>query len=187
MRLPLISPNDLSAEQRPLFEDMSAGIKKGFQGFTSVRDDGALMGPWNPWLHEPRIGGAVWALTKALSSESALPDPCRQIAILVTGAHFHAGYEIYAHTAIAQKIGLADGAIATIIAGQRPIDLKPNEALVYDVAAALVSGGTLPTLTYQLASAAFGAHGVAELIYLVGLYCIVSLTLNGFAVPVPES
>jgi 4-carboxymuconolactone decarboxylase len=30
-------------------------------------------------------------------------------------------------------------------------------------------------------------HGAAELIYLVGLYCLVSVTLNGFNVPVPES
>ena len=33
----------------------------------------------------------------------------------------------------------------------------------------------------------FGVHGAAELIYLVGLYCLVSVTLNGFNVPVPES
>ena len=34
---------------------------------------------------------------------------------------------------------------------------------------------------------AFGQHGAAELIYLVGLYCLVSVTLNGFNVPVPET
>ncbi|GGC36646.1 hypothetical protein GCM10011504_13790 [Siccirubricoccus deserti] len=32
----------------------------------------------------------------------------------------------------------------------------------------------------------FGPHGAAELIYLVGLYALVSMTLNGFDVPVPE-
>ena len=31
-----------------------------------------------------------------------------------------------------------------------------------------------------------GQHGANELIYLVGLYCMVSMTLNGFNVPVPE-
>ena len=29
-------------------------------------------------------------------------------------------------------------------------------------------------------------HGIVELIYLAGLYCAVSVTLNGFDVPVPE-
>jgi len=45
----------------------------------------------------------------------------------------------------------------------------------------------LPELNYQLAAAEFGAHGVAELVHLVGLYCTVSVTLNGFNVPVPEA
>jgi len=63
------------------------------------------MGPWNPWLHEARIGKPIWDLTKALSAQSNLPDPARQVAILVTGAHFHAGYEIYAHVAVAEHPG----------------------------------------------------------------------------------
>jgi hypothetical protein len=44
----------------------------------------------------------------------------------------------------------------------------------------------LPELNYRNAVEAFGLGGAAELIYLVGLYCLVSVTLNGFDVPVPE-
>ena len=186
MRLPLIPPADLTAEQRPLYDDMRAGIEKGFRGFATQREDGALMGPWNPWLHEPRIGRAVWELTEALSAVSTLPDPCRQIAILVTGAHFHAGYEIYAHVAVAQRDGLSDETISTVVAGQRPAGLPRAQAIAHDTAAALVRGGPLPELNYRLAEAEFGARGVAELVHLVGLYCMVSVTLNGFDVPVPE-
>jgi hypothetical protein len=49
-----------------------------------------------------------------------------------------------------------------------------------------VSGGVLPGLTYQSAVATFGIHAAAELMQLVGLYCMVSVTLNAFDVPVPE-
>ena len=35
----------------------------------------------------------------------------------------------------------------------------------------------------ESSSQAFGQHGANELMYLVGLYCMVSMTLNGFAVP----
>lgn len=45
---------------------------------------------------------------------------------------------------------------------------------------ALVSGGVLAELTYRQAIAAFGEEGTAELINLAGLYCMVSVTLNGF-------
>jgi hypothetical protein len=54
-------------------------------------------------------------------------------------------------------------------------------------ASALVSGGVLPELTYKQAVATFGEEGTAEFINLVGLYCMVSVTLNGFDVPTSES
>jgi hypothetical protein len=58
--------------------------------------------------------------------------------------------------------------------------------VAYDLAYALVSGGVLPALTYRQAIALFGEEATAEFIYLVGLCCMVSVTLNGFDVPVPE-
>jgi len=186
MRLRLIAPADLSPQQRPVYEDMRTGIEKNFQGFSTIAKGGALMGPWNPWLHEPKFGKPIWELTKALSFSPSLPKPVREVAILVTGAKFRAAYEIYAHVMLAESRGLSDEKLATIVAGQRPNDLARDEAIAYDVASALVGHGVLPELTYRQAVQAFGEHGAAELIYLVGLYCLVSVTLNGFDVPVPE-
>jgi 4-carboxymuconolactone decarboxylase len=187
MRLPLLPPSELSPEQRPLYDDMRKGIETNFKGFTAISETGALIGPWNPWLRFPKFGGPVWELVKALSSSPKLPRPVREVAILVTGAKFHSAYEIYAHVLVAELRGLPDDRIATIVAGQRPNDLTREEAVAYDVASALVSGGVLPALAYQQAVAAFGEEGTAELINLVGLYCMVSVTLNGFDVPVPET
>jgi len=48
-----------------------------------VGEDDTLMGPWNPWIHEPKFGGPVWALVKGLASNPSLPAPVREIA---TGA-----------------------------------------------------------------------------------------------------
>lgn len=186
MRLALIPPANLSAEQRALYDEMRAGIEKNFRGFTALGESGALLGPWNPWLHEPRFGGPIWKLIEALSASPTLPRPVREVAILVTGAKFRSAYEIYAHVIVAEQRGLSDEKLATIVAGQRPNDLSREEAIAYDIAAALVDGHVLPELTYRQAVAAFGEHGAAELIYLVGAYCLVSVTLNGFDVPVPE-
>jgi len=186
MRLPLIPPAALSEEQRALYDDMRAGIAASFKGFSAIREDGALMGPWNPWLHEPGFGKPVWELTKALSSKPSLPPAVREVAILVTGAHFRAAYELYAHVIVAESRGLSDEKLATIVACQRPVDLTREEAVAYDVTAALVSGGVLPELTYRTAVATFGPYGAAELMQLVGLYCMVSVTLNAFDVPVPD-
>ncbi len=186
MRLPLIPNDSLTAEQKPLYDDMKGGIKQNFKGFTAINEKGELIGPWNPWLRYPKFGKPVWELVKAMSVSPKLPRPIREIAILVTGAKFRAAYEIYAHVLAAELRGLPDQKIATIVAGERPSDLSNDEAIAYDVASSLVSGGVLPALTYQRAVGAFGDVGAAELIYLVGLYCAVSVTLNGFNVPVPE-
>ena len=187
MRLPLIPPAELSPEQKSLYDEMRKGIASNFNAFKVEREDGALMGPWNPWLHEPKFGKPIWDLTLALSVSPSLPGTVREVAILVTGATFHSAYELYAHVIAAERRGLSDDKLATIVAGQRPGDLTREEAIAYDVASALVQHGTLPELSYRQAVQAFGQHGAAELIYLVGLYCLVSVTLNGFNVPVPES
>jgi 4-carboxymuconolactone decarboxylase len=186
MRLPLIAPADLTPDQRPLYDDMKAGISSNFNAFKTVADNGALMGPWNPWLHEPVIGAAVWALTKAMTAQASLPDPVRQVAILVVGAHFDAAYEIYAHIAVAEREAMSKKRLATLVCGEKPDDLTDAESIAYDVTYALVNGGVLPEPAYALAVETFGQHGANELIYLVGLYCMVSMTLNGFNVPVPE-
>lgn len=186
MRLPLLSPSELDSAQRPLYQDMREGIERNFKGFTAMDSAGRLIGPWNPWLRFPKFGGPVWELVKALSTAPGLPRPVREVAILVTGAKFHAAYEIYAHVLVAELRGITDEKIATIVAGQRPIDLTREESVAYDLASALVSGGVLPELTYRQAVALFGEAGAAELITLMGLYCLVAVTLNGFDVPVPE-
>jgi 4-carboxymuconolactone decarboxylase len=105
MRLPLIVPAELTSEQKALYDDMRRGISSNFDAFKAVRDDGALMGPWNPWLHEPGIGKAIWELNLAMTANATLADNVRQIVILVVGARFDAAYEIHAHIAVAEHGG----------------------------------------------------------------------------------
>jgi 4-carboxymuconolactone decarboxylase len=186
MRLPLISPAQLTPEQKSLYDEMRKGIASNFNAFKVEREDGALMGPWNPWLHEPGIGKAIWDFTLAMTANASLKDNVRQIVILVVGARFDAAYEIYAHIAVAEKEAMKAERLATLVANLKPNDLSPEESVAFDFAYALVRGGTLPEPIYRLAVKTFGQHGTNELIYLVGLYCLVSTTLNGFNVPVPE-
>jgi 4-carboxymuconolactone decarboxylase len=52
--------------------------------------------------------------------------------------------------------------------------------------ARVLGGKILPEMTYRLAVEQFGQKGASGLIYLVGHYCFVSVTLNGYDVPVPS-
>jgi hypothetical protein len=75
--------------------------------------------------------------------------------------------------------------IATIVAGERPTDLTRDEAVAYDVAAALNRSGPLPETIYEAGIDAFGTQGMAEIIYLVGCFHLVGVILNGYDVSVP--
>ena len=187
MRLPAIPPADLDPERLVFYEEMRAGIAKGFDAFRSVDEAGALIGPWNASLHYPQVGKASWALTLAIGGMGQLPSRVKEVAILVVGGYYKAAYEIYAHTAVAERSGIPLAQISALIANIKPSDLGAEEAVAFDVAYALCRGGPLSEATWQLANATFGAVETAQLVYLVAIYAFVSMCLNGFDVSVPTS
>ena len=186
-RLPPIPPDQLTPEQRELYDRNREQIAHGFTAFRTARDDGALLGPWGVFLHEPSVGQAHYDQIAAVTALKRLPEPAKQVAILVVGARYRAAYEIYAHAATAASEGMDAAKVATIAAGERPTDLSPDEAVAYDLASALLAGGVLPDATYRAARDRFGQGGLNELVFWVGLYAQVSITLNAFDVPSEES
>ncbi len=187
MRLPPLPPTDMAPDVGALHNDMAAVIAEHLKGFVSKRDDGALVGPFPPMLHFPQFGAPAWNYTKSLVEHATLPKPVREVAILATGACFNSRYELYAHEHVAQGAGLSPAKISAIAAGQRPASLDPEEAIAFDVAAALAGGKHLPGSTYKAAVEAFGVAGVGELVHLIGCYCLVSVLLNAFDMSVPGS
>jgi 4-carboxymuconolactone decarboxylase len=185
MRAAPVPPAELPADLRPLHDEMDGYIAEHLKGFVSHRADGALVGPFAPMLRFPAFGRAAWTYTKALIDNTKLPKPAHEVAILATGAVFNSRYELYAHERVADGVGLSAEKIATIAAGQRPADLTEEEQAAYDVAVTLAGGRQLPQSTYDRAIKAFGQEQTAELIYLVGGYCLVSLLLNAYDISVP--
>ena len=185
MRLKPLLPSELNAEQRSLYDKIQDLTKGLDRGFTMAREDGAMLGPYNPMLHFPQFGGAAWGVNTALTQHTTLPKPVHELVILVTGARFSARYEVYAHEFTAEKAGLSSAKIAALTAGARPDELTADEATAFDVATALTRGAQLPESTYQAALHAFGPAGTGELIFLIGFYCMISVLLNGYDVSVP--
>ncbi len=60
MRLEPIRPEQLNEAQRPLFEEITKLTAAQKMGFVMARPDGALVGPFNPFLHFPQFGRAAW-------------------------------------------------------------------------------------------------------------------------------
>ena|SRR5271170_4293929 len=185
MRLPLLPPSSLSDDQRALYDDIMGVVNESFGSFVSMRQDGALIGPFNSMLHFPEFGRAAWAFNKTMYSHTTLPKSVLQVAVLVTATRLSARYQIYGHEHLAESAGASRAKIATIVAGERPTDLSREEAIAYDVAAALNRGAPLPETIYQAGVDAFGKRGMAEIIYLVACFHMVGIILNGYDVSVP--
>ncbi len=185
MRLPVIPPAEVSAEQKPLYDQLHDSIARLLGGFVTHKPDGTLIGPFNALLHFPDLGTAAWSVFLALNKEPTLPPLAREVVILLTGSRFASIYEIYSHEAVAKRKGLSDLKIRTIAAGQRPTDLTEEEMLAFDVTAILLRGAQVPETLYTAAMERFGTRGVAEIAYIAGCYTIICNLLNVFDVAVP--
>ena len=187
MRLPLIAPDRLTPEQRPLYDRSREQIAHGFTSFKTTREDGALLGPWGVFLHEPAVGHAHYDQIGAITAMKRLSASAKQVAIIVVGARFKAAYELYAHSATAADEGMDAAKIATLAAAGRPLDLSPEEACAFDLATALLGGGVLPGATYRTARDLLGQGALNELVLWIGTYAQVAITLNAFDVPSEET
>jgi alkylhydroperoxidase family enzyme len=117
MRLPNIPSNQVTSEQRPLFDKLNTGIRENLQDFTTQKPDGSLIGPFNALLHFPAYGTLVWDLFLVLAGNSVLPKAAREVVILATAARFGSLYELCSHEAVAAESGLPASKIRTIAAG----------------------------------------------------------------------
>jgi alkylhydroperoxidase family enzyme len=160
-------------------------VKKDLGDIVASRKDGALIGPFNGWLHFPQFGKPAWAFNRAMYEHNVLPAEIGQLVILVTVAKFGARFAIYAHEKFARRAGLAEDKIATIVAGDQPAGLTHDERVAYDMAAAQNRGGPLPETTYQAALTTFGEQGLGKIVFLVGCFSMVGITLNAFDECVP--
>ena len=130
----------------------------------------ALVGPFSPLLYVPLpVAQHFLGIAAAIGQIPDFPPKSRETAILATGSHFGAVYEIYAHERVAEKTTeLSRAQIKTITAGQKPQDLDDKSSAAFDVAIALSKGGgPLSDALFQEAKQQFGLIGAQALIQYV--------------------
>lgn len=172
-RLPDLDPAKLTPEQRVVHDRIVAGPR------------GRVEGPLRVWLTSPELADRAQALGAFCRYGSSLPQRLSELAILVTGAHWQAGFEWYAHAPIAIAAGIDAGAAEIIRTGGTPVFAKPDEAAVYAFANELVTTRRVQPATYAAAHAQLGERGVVDLVGVLGYYALISMTIVAFEVPVP--
>ncbi|UFZ02857.1 carboxymuconolactone decarboxylase family protein [Bradyrhizobium ontarionense] len=174
MRLKLLSPGEMSADQRQTYDESIASKR------------GSPPPPMMAWLNSPEMARHATRLGAFLRYDTVFPAVLSEIAILVTARHWTAHYEWYAHKRLALAGGLDIEIIEDIRDHRTPEFKDPKAKMIYDVAKSLHEGHGLTDALYAEAIALLGERGLVEIIGLCGYYTMVSMTLNTFAFDLPE-
>jgi len=172
-RMPDVSPENLSEQQRDVFDQIISG------------PHARVVGPYPAWLQSPELARRVRSLSEFLRFQSSPPKRLAEIAILITGRYWRAEFEYYAHAELARKAGVEEHIIEAIAAGNRPDFSKADDESVYDLCMEMFESRRISDATYKRALDRFGLQTVVELIAIMGYYCMVSVTLNAFEAPLP--
>ena len=173
-RIPLPGPDELSPEQRRVYDSVLAGPR------------GQVIGPLRAVIHSPDLAARWSALGEFLRYGTCLPKRLNELAIVVTGRRWSSQVEWWVHARAAAEAGIPQGALDAIHRGEAPVFDEPDDALVYDFARELQMSGQVPPALYDAVRDRWGARGVVELTAVIGYYTMVSMTLNAHEIPLPD-
>jgi 4-carboxymuconolactone decarboxylase len=172
-RTPEIVHAELDADQRRVYDAIIAGPR------------GQVQGPLKVWLQSAELADRAQALGAFCRFGTSLPPRLSELAIIVTGAHWRAGFEWFAHAPIAIKAGIDAAAVEAIRTGKQPKLAPADEAAVYAFAHELLTTHEVSEATYQNAVTQLGRKRVVELTGILGYYGLISMTIKAFEVPLP--
>jgi 4-carboxymuconolactone decarboxylase len=173
-RLPELDLGELSPEQRKVHDAILAGPR------------GTVRGPLLAWLHSAELADKAQGLGAFCRYGTSLPPRLSELAILVTGAHWRAGYEWHVHAPIGVKAGLDPAAVEAIRKREQPTLAREDEAAVHAFARELIDKQQVSEATYRRAVDALGAKAVVELVGILGYYALISMTIKAFELPLPD-
>ncbi len=172
-RLPDLDPDHMSPEQREAYQAILASPR------------GVVQGPLLAWLQSPMLAQRAQELGAYCRYGTTLPPRLSELAILVTGAYWRAGFEWHVHAPIGVQAGLDPHAVEALRGGAEPRFALEDERAVFRFATELLHTRAVSDPTYREAEAVLGARAVVELVGILGYYGLISMTINAFRVPVP--
>ena len=184
-RLRLLKPAELSPAQKSLYDGTLSELLNWADdsGFRSRTDDGRLLGPFNAFLYSPEIADAMLAYHRVESRLTSLSPELREVVILTVGAIWKADYELYAHQAVARRVGIDVDDIELVSSGRPPGELGPEGVLAQRFVLAIMKDHRVSDELYSEASRLFGAKTLIEIMHLAGIYSTICALLNAFSVP----
>src|ERR1700760_1818330 len=98
MRLPVLSSDEMTGDQRDLYREILGGPRgQGRRTVQLASGAGGLAGPFNAMLYAPTVGHALQGLGAAIRFGTRLSPRIRETAILVVAQSWDSAYERAAH------------------------------------------------------------------------------------------
>jgi 4-carboxymuconolactone decarboxylase len=173
-RLPDLAPETLSPAQRKVHDAIVAGPR------------GVVQGPLKVWLNSAELASRAQELGAFCRYHTSLPKRLSELAIIITGAHWKAGFEWFVHAPEAINAGIDPAVVDAIHAGREPVFAKADEAALYAFTRELLENRKISEATYRRTVAELGEVGAVELVGVLGYYALISMTIVAFEVPVPD-
>lgn len=169
-RVPELLPEAMTADQRQVHDAILAGPR------------GVVRGPVKVWLHNPGLARPAQELGAYCRFGTVLPARLSELAVILTAAHWRAGYEWQAHAPLARKEGIPVQALEAIRTGAEPSFEQADEQIVYHFTTALLTEQAVPAALWTEAQATLGMQGVIDLVGVLGYYALISMTIKAFEI-----
>ncbi|MEL0106588.1 MAG: carboxymuconolactone decarboxylase family protein [Rhodospirillaceae bacterium] len=173
-RLETLTPETMTEEQRKVHDDIVAGPR------------GKMTLPMNAWLRSPPFADGAQNLGAFIRWGSTLDARHVELAILIMLRYWTAQPAWYSHVQHGLKAGLELEIIDAIKEIKRPDFKRSDDEALFDFCVSLILDHEVPDEAYDAAVKEFGERGVMEIIGVIGYYCITSMTLKAFRVPMQE-
>jgi 4-carboxymuconolactone decarboxylase len=173
-RLLDIAPEQLTAEQKTIFERLVAGR-------------GRILGPYRVWIHSPTVASGMEQIGTHLNKRSSLSEREVEMVIIMIARHWQGDYVQTALVRMGKKVGLPDAVIEALVAGADPKLSDPHEAAVHRFAAAMIESRKVPDAEFAEIEKVLGRAGIAEVLVLLGYYTSVAMAMKVHEVPIPPA
>lgn len=173
-RIPAPDLTALSPEQQAVADEVAAGPR------------GEVRGPVRLWLHSPELARQAQKLGEFLRWGTSLEPRISELVILVTARHYDCDYIWFNHAPLAQRHGIAPGAVEAIKNMEPVTELRQDEMACYRLTRDILVGNRASPENLQAALDQFGPRGVVEFGALIAHYHSGAIVLGLSDLPLPD-
>lgn len=173
-RLTVLGESQFSDAQREVVAELVSGPR------------GGVVGPYDAWLRRPDLARRARLLGDYCRFDAQLPRGIAEMVILVAGRYWDAPFEFAAHAPLAHQAGVAREVIDAIRFGRHPVFDDPRAEAAYELVVEYFESHRVTDPTYRRAVEVLGEEMLVDVVAVAGFYALVCMTLNVFAVPLPE-